>query len=234
MASLYLLPSLLAENTAQKVVPQYNIDKVKECEYFIVEQIRTARRFLRTIGYKKDFDKVVFFVLDEHTLDKDISQMLLPIYENKDIFLLSEAGLPCIADPGAKVVSLAQSKNIKIIPLVGASSIYLSLMASGFNGQNFAFVGYLPIKENERAKAIKTLEQKVYKDNQTQIFIETPYRNKNMLQALCSILKNDTMLCIAKEVSSLEEQIIARPISWWKNNLDFCDKKFNAIFLIYK
>ena len=181
MASLYLFPTLLADVDWQESIPNNNVDKIMNADCFIVEELRTARRFLRSIGYKKDYDTVSFYVLNEHTKDEELSSMLQPIEkENKDIFLLSEAGLPCVADPGAKIVAIAQKKNINVVPLVGPSSIYMSLMASGFNGQNFAFVGYLPIKEHEKYKRLHQLEERAYKENQTQIFIEAPYRNDKL------------------------------------------------------
>ncbi|MCH3924471.1 MAG: SAM-dependent methyltransferase [Bacteroidales bacterium] len=233
-SALYLFPTLLADVDYRESLPSYNVEKVMNCECFIVEQIRTARRFLRKIGYKKDFDKVVFYVLNEHTLDNEIDDFLTPLKQNKDIFLMSEAGLPCVADPGQKVVSLAQQKNYKIVPLVGPSSIYLSLMASGFNGQNFAFLGYLPVKDNEREKKIKEIENRMYKENQTQIFIEAPYRNEKMMNSLLKTLNNDTKICLACNITLEKESIKTKTVSSWKKEKEFGIQKNNTIFLIYK
>lgn len=234
MASLYLFPTLLADVDWKESIPESNVAKIINAECFIVEELRTARRFLRKIGYKKDYDKVFFSVLNEHTKDEELSSMLQPIEkEDKDIFLLSEAGLPCVADPGARVVAIAQKKNIRVVPFVGPSSIYMSLMASGFNGQNFAFVGYLPIKDNEKYKRLHQLEERAYKENQTQIFIEAPYRNDKLFECLKKNLRNDTLLCIASDISNQTQSILTKSIAEWKQKQDFVIGKRNTIFLIY-
>lgn len=234
MASLYLFPTLLADVDWKESIPESNVAKIINAECFIVEELRTARRFLRKIGYKKDYDKVFFSVLNEHTKDEELSSMLQPIErEDKDIFLLSEAGLPCVADPGARVVAIAQKKNIRVVPFVGPSSIYMSLMASGFNGQNFAFVGYLPIKDNEKYKRLHQLEERAYKENQTQIFIEAPYRNDKLFECLKKNLRNDTLLCVASDISSQTQSILTKSIAEWKQKQDFVIGKRNTIFLIY-
>lgn len=234
MASLYLFPTLLADVDWKESIPESNVAKIINAECFIVEELRTARRFLRKIGYKKDYDKVSFSVLNEHTKDEELSSMLQPIEkEDKDIFLLSEAGLPCVADPGARVVAIAQKKNIRVVPFVGPSSIYMSLMASGFNGQNFAFVGYLPIKDNEKYKRLHQLEERAYKENQTQIFIEAPYRNDKLFECLKKNLRNDTLLCVASDISSQTQSILTKSIAEWKQKQDFVIGKRNTIFLIY-
>lgn len=234
MASLYLFPTLLADVDWKESIPENNVAKIINAECFIVEELRTARRFLRKIGYKKDYDKVFFSVLNEHTKDEELSSMLQPIEkEDKDIFLLSEAGLPCVADPGARVVAIAQKKNIRVVPFVGPSSIYMSLMASGFNGQNFAFVGYLPIKDNEKYKRLHQLEERAYKENQTQIFIEAPYRNDKLFECLKKNLRNDTLLCVASDISSQTQSILTKSIAEWKQKQDFVIGKRNTIFLIY-
>lgn len=234
MAALYLFPTLLTDIDWRECIPENNVEKILSCDYFIVEELRTARRFLRKIGYKKNFDKVSFLTLNEHTLDNEIQDYLIPITQNKNIFLMSEAGLPCVADPGSKVVALAQRHNIEVIPLVGPSSIYLSLMASGFNGQNFSFVGYLPVKDAEREKKIRFLEERVYRDNQTQIFIEAPYRNDKLLQSLLKTLNQNTLLCIATEITSPNQKIRTKTIHDWKQEKDFQIDKRNTIFLLYK
>lgn len=234
MASLYLFPTLLADVDWKESLPSGNIEKILSCKHFIVEELRTARRMLRKIGYSLDFEQVELITLNEHTKDEEIDSMLEAIEVKKeDVFLMSEAGLPCVADPGAKVVSLAQQKNIDVRPLAGPSSVYLSLMASGFNGQNFAFNGYLPIKDEEKKKKLHLLEDRVYKENQTQIFIEAPYRNDKLLQTIVQTLKADTMLCIASDICGKNQTIKSKTIKQWKNLTDFSIGKQNTIFLLY-
>lgn len=233
-ASLYLFPSLLGDNNWEEVLPKKNIKSILECECFIVEELRSARRFLRKIGYKKDFDTCSFSVLNEHTQDTEVEDMLKPIQEGKNIFLMSEAGLPCIADPGAKVTALAQRKGINIVPFVGPSSIFLSLMASGFNGQNFAFIGYLPVKDGEREKALRKLEERIYRENQTQIFIEAPYRNNKLISCLTKTLKDETLLCIASNITLENQSIKTKTIREWKKEKDLDINKQSTIFLLYR
>ncbi|MDO5759921.1 MAG: SAM-dependent methyltransferase [Bacteroidota bacterium] len=233
MAKLYLFPTLLSEVDWQENIPQNNVEKILSCENFIVEELRTARRFLRKIGYKKDFEKVNFLLLNEHTLPKELSEMLFAVEkDNKNIFLLSEAGLPCVADPGAKIVALAQERNIEVVPLVGPSCIYLSLMASGFNGQNFSFVGYLPIKDDQKLKRLRQLEERLYKENQTQIFIETPYRNDKLFQFLLKSLRKETLLCVASDITGAKQSIKTKSISQWQKEKDVLIGKNNTVFLI--
>ena len=164
-AILYLFPTPIADNDLKYSIPAINLELLEKCDCFIVENLRTARRFLKKAGYKRDLNKVDFFVLNKHTDLKDIGSFLDPIRDNRNIGLMSEAGLPCVADPGSMVVSMAQNRGIKIKPLVGASSLMMALMASGFNGQNFAFLGYLPIEKAMRSKRIKELESIVEKSS---------------------------------------------------------------------
>ena len=229
-----MFPALLADVDYKECLPEGNIQKILSCECFIVEELRTARRLLRKIGYKKSFDEVTFFVLNEHTTDEELKDCLLPVKEGKDIFLMSEAGLPCVADPGSKAVLLAQRQDIDIVPLTGPSSIYMSLMASGFNGQNFSFLGYLPVKDSDREKRLRQIEERCYRENQTQIFIEAPYRNDKMFASMMKVLNNDTLLCIATDITSPYQSIKTRRISDWKKQKDFTIGKKNTIFLLYK
>ena len=170
-ATLYLFPVPLSEGTTNKVLPQYNIDLIKSVKYFIVENIRSARRFLKQCDKAINIDELTFFTLNEHTDYAELPSMLVPLEQGHDMGIISEAGCPAVADPGADVVAIAQRKNLKVVPLVGPSSIILSVMGSGFNGQSFAFHGYLPIEPGERIKRIKTLEQRIYAEDQTQLFI---------------------------------------------------------------
>jgi len=231
--TLFLIPTIISDAPHQNVLPQDILNTVNNVEVFIVENIKTTRRHLRKIGFKKDFDQIPYFSLNKHTKPQEIPSFLKAIEEGKNIGLFSEAGTPCIADPGAVVVKIAQEKNYHIKPLVGPSSILLGLMASGFNGQNFAFNGYLPIQPKERDNKIKELESRVYKENQTQIFIEAPYRNNKLLKAFLDNCKSNTMICIANEVTSENEHITTKSVNYWKKHLPDLNKQ-NTVFLMYK
>ena len=232
--ALYLIPVTLGETEINQVIPAYNHDIITEIKYFIVENIRSARRFLKKVEKSIDIDELTFFELNRHTDRKIIAEYLKPLEEGKPVGIISEAGCPAIADPGADVVAIAQAKKLRVIPLVGPSSIILSLMASGFNGQSFAFNGYLPVETAERKKALKKLENKVYNDDQTQIFIETPYRNAKMIETILSSLRPQTKLCIASGITCQEEYIKTRTVQQWKNEKIPEIGKIPAIFLIYK
>ena len=197
--ALYLIPVTLGETEINQVLPSYNHDIIVNIKHFIVENIRSARRFLKKVEKSIDIDELTFYELNRHTDRKIIGEYLEPILKDKvSVGIISEAGCPAIADPGADVVAIAQSKKIRVVPLVGPSSIILSMMASGFNGQNFAFNGYLPVEVPQRIKALKKLENKVWNENQTQIFIETPYIEFLVIFKITSIisLNLNTMCCI--------------------------------------
>ncbi len=230
---LYLIPTTLGEGDFKKVIPSYNIEIIKTIDEFIVEEIKTARRFLKKIGFYLNFNDITFHILNEHTDKIDISSYLDSISLGKDIGLMSEAGTPCVADPGAEIVKIAHKKNIKIVPLIGPSSILLSIMASGFNGQNFAFVGYLPIKILERKRKIRELEKLVYQKNQTQIFIEAPYRNNQLLETILKTCYDETLLCIACNLTLADEFISTKTIKQWRKQSPDIHKK-TTIFLLYK
>jgi 16S rRNA (cytidine1402-2'-O)-methyltransferase len=230
---LYLIPTFLAETEKEKVFPDYNIEIMLSLYEFIVEDLRTARRFLRKIGFKKDFDKVKLHLLNEHTDLNHIDSFLNSINKGINIGLLSEAGLPCVADPGAELVKIAQRKNITVIPLIGPSSLMLALMASGFNGQNFAFLGYLPIDEKARVKKLKEIEATIYSQNQTQIFIETPYRNIKLFDSIIKYCSPSTMLSIGINLTGKNSKNISKSVKEWKKQKpDF--HKIPAVFLLYK
>ena len=199
--NLYLIPTPLGETGFESGMPEFNLQILQRIDTFIVEELRTARRFLRKAGYMKDFETVTFYLLNEHTPDSEALAMLEKAMAGQHTGLLSEAGLPCIADPGNIIVRLAHRKGIRVIPLTGPSSIMLALMASGFNGQNFVFHGYLPVKPLEREKSLHDLEHAVVKGKQTQIFIETPYRNLAMLESIVKICHPSLMLCIAADLT---------------------------------
>ena len=231
--ALYLLPSTLGDTPISNVLPAANVEVITQIKYFIVENIRSARRFLKKVDHNIDIDTLTFYTLDEHTLPKDIHDYLKPLEEGNPMGVISEAGCPVVADPGSLVVELAQKKNLKVIPMVGPSSIILSVMASGFNGQSFTFYGYLPIEPDKRAAAIRTLETRAYKENQTQLVIETPYRNIKMLEEILHVCRPDTRLCIATDITCENEYIRTKTIKEWKKQLPDINKR-PTIFLIYK
>ena len=233
MPNLFLIPTSLGESDFNRILPSQNKETVSVLRYFIVEDVRTARRFLKKANPAIDIDNLTFFILNQHTSPEELSGFLKPMFNGNDMGVISEAGCPAIADPGADVVAIAQKNNFIVIPLVGPSSILLSLMASGFNGQNFAFVGYLPIQPDERSKAIKKLESRVYSENQTQIFIETPYRNMKMLEEILKVCQPSTRLCIAADITLDTEYIKTKTMKEWKTQLPYLNKR-PSIFLIYK
>lgn len=230
--AVYLIPVTLGDTPYENVIPNYNISIIKDIKVFVVENIKSAKRFLAKIE-GSHVDDAVFYELSEHTQANEILNYLDCIQNGVSVGVISEAGCPAIADPGADLVALAQKKNIPVVPLVGPSSILLALMASGFNGQSFTFNGYLPVKSNERANKIKTLESKCYKDNQTQLFIETPYRNNQMFETIVSSCKPDTRLCIAAGITTDNEFIKTKTISQWKKEGIPEIKKVPAIFALY-
>ena len=233
-AALYLIPVPLGENPLEQVLPSYNRSIVSSIKHFIVEDIRSARKIKKKTDSSIDIDTLTFFELNEHTDLTKITHILGPLEKGEPMGVISEAGCPAVADPGAAAVALAQKKNLPVVPLVGPSSIILSLMASGFNGQNFAFNGYLPVKPAERASKIRQLESRAYKENQTQIFIEAPYRNAKMLESLLSACRPDTKICVAVGITTEQEYIRTKTVAQWKKDKlpDF--QKIPAIFLLYK
>ena len=228
-AKVYLIPCFLYE-TSINVLPAYILDAVKECQVFFVENERSARRYLKSLWKEIVIDEYEWFAIhtNEEQLKNEFSQQLK---KGKVIGMISEAGCPGVADPGQLLVSVAQDANVIVKPLVGPSSILLSLMASGMNGQQFQFVGYLPIDQHQRAKKIKELESESQKKNCTQIFIETPYRNNQLLETMMSICKADTRLCIAVNITASDENIRTKTIGEWKKQIPDINKK-PAIFLL--
>lgn len=231
--TLYLLPVPIGETPLSRVLPDYNIELVKTITYFISEDAKNCRRFLKQCAYP-DISKADISELNEHNQLKDLSSLIQPLLQGHSIGLMSDAGCPGIADPGAEVVRLAHQKNIKVIPLIGPSSIVLSIMASGFSGQNFAFVGYLPIEKPQRAKRIKELEQISMKSIQAQFFIETPYRNSQMFDDLLSNLNPQTRLCVGINLTTDSEEIRTKTIAEWKKSPKPELQKIPAVFGIYQ
>lgn len=233
MATLYLIPTTLGETALDRILPANNANIISALKYFIVEDVRTARRFLKKTNPTIVIDDLTFYTLNQHTSPAEISTFLKPMTDGHDVGIISEAGCPAIADPGADVVALAQQKQFKVVPLVGPSSILLALMASGFNGQSFAFVGYLPIQPADRSKALKKLENRVYSESQSQIFIETPYRNMKMLDEIISACQPTTKLCIAADITLDTEFIQTKNLKDWKKQLPDLNKR-PCIFILYK
>ena len=233
MAKIYLIPVTLGESSVEKVIPSDIKTIVSGIKFFIVENIRSARRFLKKINPEINIDELDFKELNEHTPARGIEQFLEPLAKGADIGIISEAGCPGVADPGADVVKIAHQKGFTVVPLVGPSSILLSLMASGMNGQNFAFIGYLPVKPVDRNKAIRELEKRSFSERQTQIFIETPYRNNKLIDDLLANCQSQTRLCIAADITLDTEMIKTATIADWKKTKPDINKR-PTIFLLQK
>lgn len=231
--ALYLLPVTLGDTPVEQVLPAYNKEIILGIKHFIVEDVRSARRFLKKVEASINIDELTFYPLNKHTSTDDLSGYLKPLQEGHSMGVISEAGCPAVADPGADVVAMAQRKNLKVVPLVGPSSIILSVMGSGFNGQSFAFHGYLPIEAADRIKRLKELEGRIYSENQTQLFIETPYRNNKMMEDIVKTCRPQTKLCIAANITCEGEYIHTKTIREWKGHLPDLTK-VPCIFLIYK
>ena len=235
MAALYLIPVTLGNTPVEQVLPSYNHDVIMPIRHFIVEEVRTARRFLKQVDKSIDIDQLTFYPMGKHADRAIFSQYLEPLRKGEDMGVISEAGCPAVADPGADVVAIAQSEGMKVVPLVGPSSIIMSLMASGFNGQNFAFHGYLPIDTHDRTVALRRMEAVSAASGQTQMFIETPYRNRKMIETVISALNPGTRLCVAAGITCGEDEYKrTMPIKQWRSALNSMPdlKKIPAIFLI--
>ncbi|WP_440880752.1 SAM-dependent methyltransferase [Tenacibaculum sp. C7A-26P2] len=230
---LYLIPTTLGNTEPLEVLPISVKKIIEQLNHFIVENEKTARRFIKKITPSKGQGNLQLMLLDKYSDEIEIQNYLDVCEEGISVGILSEAGVPAIADPGASIAKLAHEKGIQVVPLVGPSSILLAMMASGMNGQSFAFNGYLPIDKAERKRAIKQLENTSREKNQSQIFIETPYRNEKMLADLCSILSDHTRLCVACDVTLASEYIKTLPVkNWKKQKIDL--HKRPAIFIIHK
>ena len=231
--NLYLIPNTLGECDIQRVLPSWNVEIIRKVKFFIVEDVRTTRRFLKKVDSSINIDELQFFTLNKHTSTEVLDSYLKPLSEGNDMGIISEAGCPAIADPGADIVRIAQEKNYSVVPLVGPSSILLGLMASGFNGQSFSFVGYLPIEGHERTLRIKQLEKRAHAEKQSQIFIETPYRNQKMLEELLSTCLPATKLCVACDITLETEYIRTKSIAEWKKSKLPDLNKRPCIFILY-
>lgn len=233
MSALYLIPVTLGDTPVRQVLPEYNREIILGIRHFIVEEIRTARRFLKQVDRDIDIDSLTFYPMGKHADAALFNKYLDPLRRGESVGVISEAGCPAVADPGADVVAIAQKENLKVVPLVGPSSILLAVMGSGFNGQSFAFNGYLPIHPSDRAKQLKQLENRSAAEKQTQLFIETPYRNAKMLADILATCNPRTRLCIAAGLTTEHEYLRTLSVKEWKQQGIPELSKIPAIFAIY-
>lgn len=231
-SALYMIPVPISVGNYRDFLPLINKEIISGIKHFIVENVRTARRFLKKLDPSTDISEITFYELNGHTPENEIYGYLFPLRGGMPLGVMSEAGCPGVADPGAKVVLIAQNEGLKVVPLIGPSSILLSLMASGLNGQKFSFQGYLPVDSKERDKTIRDLENQSRRSDMTQIFIETPYRNEKMMDSLLKNLNGETLLCVASDVTGKDERIITKSVSQWKKE-GYKIEKIPAIFLFY-
>jgi 16S rRNA (cytidine1402-2'-O)-methyltransferase len=230
-AKLYLIPVTLGDSPVQDVIPSRALGILRGLEHFIVEDLRSARRYLRKAGVTADFDSLHFYLLNEHSMDGDLEEILEVLRKGKSMGILSEAGMPAVADPGANLVALAHSNGVQVIPLSGPSSILMALMASGMNGQSFRFHGYLPVKPLQRLGRIRQIENAALETGETQIFMETPYRNTKLLEDLLSQCREETMLCVAADISLDTEFIKTQTVREWRREVPLLHKR-PAVFLL--
>lgn len=240
--ALYLIPVTLGDTPLEHVLPAYNKEVIGGIRHFIVENVRSVRRFLKRVDPATEIDALTFYELNQHTDRTRIDRYLDPIAQGEPVGIISEAGCPAVADPGADVVAIAQRRGLKVVPLVGPSSMIMAVMASGLNGQSFAFNGYLPIDENRRVARLRQLEQRAYQEDQTQLFIETPYRNAKMMQTLLQTLRAQSRICLASNITCDDEMIRTHTVQEWKLLLQGKSEdeqqqlvpRVPSIFLIYK
>lgn len=230
--TLYLFPVPMGQGAVLNVLPARNVELLRSVKHFIVENARSARRFIKACDRDIDIDSLSIVELNRHTPPQAVATMLEPMERGCSVGVISEAGCPAVADPGADVVAIAQRRGYRVVPLVGPSSIIMSVMGSGFNGQSFAFNGYLPIDSAERSAKLREMERRVRKERQTQIFIETPYRNAKLLQWLCQALGPDMLLCVATDITGPAESIRSMAIKDWRRQRLEIDK-LPTIFLLY-
>lgn len=230
--TLYLIPVPLGASAPETVLPRPVIDRIRPLTHFVVENAKSARAFLKTVGTEQPLQTLQLEELNEHTRRDALDRLLQPLRDGKDVGLLSEAGCPAVADPGADLVALAQRESVRVVPLVGPSSLLLALMASGLNGQRFAFHGYLPAKEAERLKALRDLEAESRKRQQTQIFIETPYRNQQMLDGLLRACQPTTRIAVATDLTLPGEAVLTRTVAEWKKQTPPDIERRPTVFLL--
>ncbi len=235
-AGLYLIPTQLSDMPLEGVLPAHNVEVVREIRYYVVESLRSARRFLKKCDRDIDIDSLTMNELNEHTDLSDraaLEDLLAPIGRGEAVGVISDAGCPAVADPGADLVAIAQRRGYRVVPLVGPSSILLSLMASGFNGQRFAFEGYLPVDGHLRQSRLREMLRRIDREDQTQIFIEAPYRNNQLIADLSSHLPPSLRLCVASDITGEQESIVTRTLGQWRGaKYDY--HKIPTIFLLFK
>ncbi len=229
---VYIIPSVISENTQEEVIPSQVTKAILACDFFLVENVRTARRYISSLKLGLVIDDLQFETLDKDTSFEDCIDLIQPILEGKTAGIISESGCPGIADPGARLIHMAHQFAITCIPLVGPSSILLALMGSGFNGQSFAFHGYLPIDKKDRQQKIKALEKESKEKDQTQIFMDTPYRNEQLLTDILKVARKDSFLCIARDVTGAKQLVLTKSIAKWKPG-EMALNKIPTIFLLY-
>jgi 16S rRNA (cytidine1402-2'-O)-methyltransferase len=229
--TLYLIPVTLGDSPVHHVIPAYVLELLDRLDHFIVEDLRSARRYLKKAGVEKAIDDLSFYLLNEHTEDQDMEELLLVLTTGNDAGMLSEAGVPAVADPGSGLVALAHRHNIRVVPLAGPSSILMALMAAGMNGQSFRFHGYLPVKKPQRLNSLRRIEKTALDTGETQIFMETPYRNMNLLEDIVGTCRDNTLLCIAADISLATESIKTKTVREWKGQLPDIHKR-PAVFLL--
>ncbi|MEZ3597688.1 MAG: SAM-dependent methyltransferase [Paramuribaculum sp.] len=230
--ALYLIPVNISSAAPAAVMPQENIETARRIKHFIVENVRTARRFLKAVDPGIDIDSITFTELSEHTPESEVPAMLAPIEAGEAVGVMSEAGCPAVADPGALAVAEAQRRGMRVVPLVGPSSLLLALMGSGFNGQSFAFLGYLPFESSKRSRAFSDMQRDIAHRRQTQIFIETPYRNNKLIAELCRRMPAEMLLCVASDLTGPEEKIITMPLRRWATARYDYDRR-PTVFLLF-
>ncbi|HYG51452.1 MAG TPA: SAM-dependent methyltransferase [Flavobacteriales bacterium] len=230
---IYLVPSPIEDHYFADYLPIEITHVLNLVDYFIVEDLKTARRFIKKMNKQKNIDACLFHELNEHTDAKDLAVFIQPVLDGRSAALISDAGCPAIADPGQNFIALAHTQNIEVVPLVGPSSIVLALMASGLNGQQFKFNGYLPKEQKQRRQKLKELETDAAKTHTTHVFIETPYRNNHLLADMLNVLHTGTKICIASEIKSEQQLIRTKTVKDWKTTVPDLDKR-NTVFLIGK
>lgn len=229
---LFLIPNLLAPDTQKQVLPEYIFETIRNIIYFVVEDVRNARRYISSLHLGLKIEDLVFFEMGKHSNFDNLKEVFDLLEKGESVGLISEAGCPAIADPGSRIVAWCQQKDIRVVPMVGASSLLLALMASGFNGQNFAFHGYLPIDKKDRIEKLRYLEKLIYTQKQTQIFIETPFRNDSLLESILQTCQSHTLLCIAANLTAPDEWIKTKSIAYWRKNKPSLHK-IPCVFLLF-
>lgn len=229
--TLYLIPVTLGDSPVRHVIPAYVLELLDRLDHFIVEDLRSARRYLKKAGVARAIDDLTFYLLNEHTDEKATEELLAVLTRGHDAGLLSEAGVPAVADPGSGLVALAHRHGLRVVPLAGPSSILMALMASGMNGQSFRFHGYLPVKKNLLQASLRKIEKTALETGETQIFMETPYRNKGLLEDILATCRDHTLLCIAVDISLEAETIKTKTVREWKDQLPDIHKR-PAVFLL--